>query len=129
MLRPHLAYVDAPDTNIPRFTAFLKKLVGEGPEIIAKHKADRDHPVVSAASIIAKVEREKEIDKLKEEFGDFGTGYTSDEKTIEWMRNWLKENKEFPEHLVRKSWATHEALMAERQQKSLVGWLKGVISK
>lgn len=129
MLNPHVAYVDAPDTNLPRFTAFLKKLVGNGPEIVARHKADRDYPVVSAASIIAKVEREAEIEKLRQEYGDFGTGYTSDEKTMEWLRNWLKENKEFPEHLIRKSWVTHETLMAERQQRSLGGWLRGALGR
>jgi ribonuclease HII len=129
MLKPDVAYVDAPDTNLPRFTALLEKLSGNGSEIVARHKADRDFPVVSAASIIAKVEREIEIDKLKQEYGDFGTGYTSDEKTIEWLRQWLKNNKEFPEHLVRKSWVTHDVLKAERQQKSLAGWVKGTLGK
>lgn len=129
MLKPHLAYIDAPDTNLPRFNAFMKKLVGDGIEIVAKHKADRDHPVVSAASIIAKVEREKEITKLKEQHGDFGTGYTSDERTMEWLREWLKKNKEFPEHLVRKSWSTHGMLKGEREQRGLGDWLKGMIGK
>ena len=129
MLNPHLAYIDAPDTNLPKFNAFMKKLVGDGVEIVAKHKADRDHPVVSAASIIAKVEREIEITKLKEEYGDFGTGYTSDERTIEWLRDWLKNNKEFPEHLVRKSWSTHDMLKGEKEQRSLGDWLKGMIGK
>jgi ribonuclease HII len=129
MLKPDVAYVDSPDTNLPRFTALLRKLSGGGAEIVARHKADRDFPVVSAASIIAKVERENEISKLKEEYGDFGTGYTSDEKTIEWLRNYLKSNKEFPEHLVRKSWVTHDVLKAEREQKSLGGWLKGALGK
>jgi ribonuclease HII len=129
MLNPHLAYVDAPDTNLRRFNAFLKKLVGDGVEIVAKHKADRDHPVVSAASIVAKVEREIEIEKLKEEYGDFGTGYTSDEKTVEWLRNWLKENKEFPEHLVRRSWVTSDILKAEKEQRRLSDWLRGLVGK
>ncbi len=129
MLSPTVAYIDAPETNIGRFTALIEKLVGEGPEIVAKHKADRDHPIVSAASIIAKVERDAEIEKLRQEYGDFGTGYTSDEKTMAWLREWLKTNKEFPEHLIRKSWATHESLMAERQQRSLGGWLRGALGR
>lgn len=129
MLNPHMAYIDCPDTNINKFHLFMNKLVGGGPELIVKHKADRDHPVVSAASIIAKVERELEIAKLKEEFGDFGTGYTSDERTIEWLRGWLKKNKEFPEHLVRRSWITSSVLKGEREQTNLVGWFKGLVKK
>jgi ribonuclease HII len=129
MLNPHLAYIDAPDTNLDKFNRFMRKLVGDGVEIVAKHNADRDHVVVSAASIIAKVERELEIAKLKEEHGDFGTGYTSDESTIEWLREFLKKNREFPEHLVRRSWVTHDVLKGEKEQKSLVEWLRGVIGK
>lgn len=129
MLNPHMAYIDCPDTNINKFHLFMNKLVGGGPELIVKHKADRDHPVVSAASIIAKVERELEISKLKEEFGDFGTGYTSDERTIEWLRGWLRKNKEFPEHLVRRSWVTSSVLKGEREQTNLVGWFKSLVKK
>ena len=129
MLNPDIAYIDAPDTNLPKFTKFMEKLTGNGIEIVAKHKADRDHPVASAASIIAKVERELEIEKLKKEHGDFGTGYTSDENTMQWMREYLKKNKNFPEHLVRRSWATHDVLMGERKQRSLSSWFKGMIGK
>ncbi|MBN2330900.1 MAG: ribonuclease HII [Candidatus Aenigmarchaeota archaeon] len=129
MLNPHMAYIDCPDTNINKFHLFMNKLVGGGPELIVKHKADRDYPVVSAASIIAKVERELEISKLKEEYGDFGTGYTSDERTIEWLRGWLKENKEFPEHLVRRSWITSSVLKGEQEQTNLVGWFRDLLKK
>ncbi|UCD03106.1 MAG: ribonuclease HII [Candidatus Aenigmatarchaeota archaeon] len=129
MLNPDLAYIDAPDTNVPKFSAFMRKLVGDGVEIVAKHKADRDHPVVSAASIIAKVERENEITKLKDQYGDFGTGYTSDENTINWLREWLKNNKEFPEHLVRRTWITHDVLKGEKEQRSLADWFRGMIGK
>jgi len=129
ILNPHVAIIDAPDTNLDRFHRFMGKLVGDGVELVVKHKADRDYPVVSAASIVAKVERELEISRLKEEFGDFGTGYTSDENTIRWMREWLTKNKEFPEHLVRRSWATTGTLKGEREQKSLGGWLRDMVRK
>ena len=135
MLKPHLAYIDAPDTNLGHFHMIMTKLVGarpEGPELVVRHKADRDFPVVSAASIIAKVERELEISRLKEEFrdsGDFGTGYTSDERTIEWLRAWLKKNREFPEHLVRRSWVTSSMLKGEREQTCLLGWVRGIVKQ
>jgi ribonuclease HII len=129
LLNPHLAYIDAPDTNLNKFHLFMNKLVGGSPELIVKHKADRDYPVVSAASIIAKVEREIEIARLKEEYGDFGTGYTSDERTIEWLRGWLQSNREFPEHLVRRSWITSSILKGEREQTSLLDWFRSLVKK
>jgi ribonuclease HII len=129
MLNPHLAYIDSPDTNLDKFHRFMSKLVGDGTELVVKHKADRDHPVVSAASIIAKVERELDIAELKNEFGDFGSGYTSDENTINWLKEQIKAKKELPEHLIRKSWVTYSVLKGEHEQTSLAGWIKGLIRK
>ena len=129
VLNPQLAYIDAPDTNLDRFGRFMGKLVGDGIELVTRHKADRDHPVVSAASIIAKVEREEDIARLKEEFGNFGTGYTSDESTMAWLREYLKNNKEFPEHLVRRSWITSSILKGEKEQTSIMDWMKGLVRK
>ena len=129
MLNPHLAYIDAPDTNLNRFHGFLTKLTGNGTELVVRHKADRDYPVVSAASIIAKVQREIEIAKLKQEFGDFGSGYTSDERTITWLREFLKKNREFPEHLVRRSWITSSVLKGEREQSKISGFFKSMLGK
>ncbi|MFH1055055.1 MAG: ribonuclease HII, partial [Candidatus Altiarchaeota archaeon] len=45
------------------------------PEIIAEHKADDTYPEVSAASILAKVERDRCIQQLKAYYGEFGSGY------------------------------------------------------
>ena len=56
-------------------------------KIISSHKADRIFPVVSAASIIAKVERDSEIAILREQYGDFGSGYLTDEKTMMFLGN------------------------------------------
>jgi ribonuclease HII len=52
-------------------------------KIIAEHKADVRYPIVSAASIIAKVTRDAEIRKLEKALRmRLGSGYPSDEKTI-----------------------------------------------
>ncbi len=57
--------------------------------LITEHKADSRYPVVSGASIIAKVTRDFEMDKISDELGiDCGSGYPSDAKTI----NAIKEN-------------------------------------
>jgi ribonuclease HII len=100
-----IAYVDSCDINIDRYTNYLKSNLNlkNNINIIAMHKADRINPVVSAASIIAKVTRDREIQILEETFQNIGSGYPSDKKTMYFIKNWIKEYKEFP-NFVRKSW-------------------------
>ena len=74
----------------------------EGIKIISEHKADDKYKVVSAASIVAKVIRDREIEKIKGKTGDFGSGYPSDIKT----REFVNENWEVIEKYVRKKWKT-----------------------
>jgi ribonuclease HII len=83
------------------------------PEIISKHRADDDYIEVSAASILAKVERDRRIEALKEQFGNFGSGYPSDEVTQKYVKG-LLVNRQMPE-IVRKSWST----VTRAQQTSL----------
>jgi ribonuclease HII len=94
--------VDSPDGIAENFKKRIERLLPSGrtPEIISSHKADSKFPVVSAASVIAKVERDAEIEALKRRFGDFGSGYTSDPRTMEFMRkNFRKpELQEFLRH-------------------------------
>ncbi len=71
--------------------------------IVSEHKADRNYVAVSAASIIAKVERDREISFLEEIYGDFGSGYPSDERTIDFLRHLVDASEEYPD-FVRKSW-------------------------
>jgi ribonuclease HII len=77
--------------------------------------------VVSAASIIAKVERDKEIANLKVEYGDFGTGYLTDDKTMVFLKRLLDENGEYP-GCVRKSWKPAQKAKSEQGtlQKTLI---------
>jgi ribonuclease HII len=67
------------------------------------HKADIINPAVSAASVIAKVIRDREIQMLEENFQNIGSGYPSDKKTMYFINTWIKEYNEFPD-FVRKSW-------------------------
>jgi ribonuclease HII len=78
------------------------------------HQADAIYPVVSAASIIAKVRRDELIEELKKELGiDFGSGYPSDPKTKEFLIKWGKKHSgKFPE-IVRQSWQTVENIREE----------------
>jgi ribonuclease HII len=101
-LKPELAYIDSPDVKPERLR---EKLESRDVVIISEHKADEKYPIVAAASIIAKVVRDDEIEKLKKAYGDFGSGYASDERTREFLRGYLERNGCFPP-CVRKSWKT-----------------------
>ncbi|MEM3612884.1 MAG: ribonuclease HII, partial [Candidatus Bathyarchaeia archaeon] len=72
----------------------------------------RKYPVVSAASIIAKVERDREIAELKAKYGDFGCGYPTDPKTLAFLRRCLENFKEYPE-FVRRSWKPAKKIKRE----------------
>jgi ribonuclease HII len=124
MLVPEKVYIDCPTRNIRKFSSFVKKMIKSKTEIIAENFADKKYPVVSAASIIAKVIRDNEIEELRKKYNFEGSGYTSDERTVNWMKNWLKTNKDFPEGLVRKSWITTEYMIADKKQSRLSGFFK-----
>jgi ribonuclease HII len=107
-LKPEIALVDSPDVKPERLASQLREMTGI--EVVAEHKADEKFPIVSSASIIAKVERDKEVEILRRKYGDFGSGYASDPKTIAY----LKQLKEIPP-FVRRKWKTVERL----SQKSI----------
>lgn len=113
VLKPDEAYVDAADVLQDRFGEYIKECLTVKPTIISKHKADMTYPIVSAASIIAKVERDREIEKIKEKYGDCGTGYLGDDKTIAFLKRILKENGGSYPSCVRKSWAPAKRVKAE----------------
>lgn len=117
-LKPDKVIVDCPSTNISAYVKYLTKYIETPTEIIAEHKADVKYPVVSAASIIAKVARDKEIERLKEEYDvDFGSGYPADPKTKEFIKD--NYNK-YP--FFRKSWETFKKIAKAQHQKSLEGF-------
>jgi len=96
-----IIYIDAP-SNVNSYTRYLKTF-GVNKRLVIETKADKKWPIVAAASIVAKVIRDKEIDKIKRQIGiDIGSGYPSDPKT---RKNLSLIIKRYPE-LVRKSWKT-----------------------
>ena len=110
-LRPDLIYIDAVDVNEERFGKSIERLLNYSPnKIVSKHKADDLFPIVSAASIIAKDTRDDVIDKFKQKYSDIGSGYPSDKRTTDFLRNWIKKNKNFPP-FVRISWETTKKIL------------------
>jgi ribonuclease HII len=113
ILKPDEVYVDAADTVEHRFRNHIQECLKIKTRIISKHKADKIFPVVSAASIIAKVERDREIASLRLEYGDFGSGYLTDQKTMIFLKRLLEKNGEYPS-FVRKSWKPAKRAKNER---------------
>lgn len=110
-LKPDVIYIDAVDVNEERFGKSIERSLDYSPnKIISKHRADDTFPIVSAASIIAKDTRDDVIDKFKQKYGDIGSGYPSDKRTTDFLRNWVKKNKSFPP-FVRISWETTKKIL------------------
>jgi ribonuclease HII len=111
--QPDRAIVDAADVKPERFAANLRanyeQAAGSGEiEIVSEFKADANYPLVSAASIIAKVHRDRSVRALRVKLGEeIGSGYPSDPKTVQFLKELLKE-KDFDDipSYVRKSWKT-----------------------
>ncbi len=115
-LEPDIVYVDAADVLEDRFGQYIMEASSFKTKIISKHKADKTYPIVSAASIIAKVERDNCIAELRKEYGDFGTGYLSDSKTQIFLVQWLKSHNDYPD-MIRKSWKPAKKAKSQKGTK------------
>jgi ribonuclease HII len=114
-------YADCPDVSEARFSRDMGGKM-KGTAIIARHKADDIYPIVSAASIIAKVTRDRLIEDLKREFGaDIGSGYPSDCRTMEFIEKWIKDNGSPPPH-TRCSWEPVKQMMAVSKNTRISDW-------
>jgi ribonuclease HII len=118
-LRPATAYVDACDVNAPRYAAMVGEHLVTPCRIVSEHSADRTYPVVSAASIVAKVRRDRAIDELKREYGEIGSGYPSDPETILYLEQYIARHRR-PPACARASWRTVGNLIADAEQQPLV---------
>lgn len=119
--KPCLVYVDSPDPEEKNFEKRIRKYIDFECAIVSEHKADANYPVVSAASILAKTERDREIQKLERIYGRIGSGYSHDPTTINFLKNWLEKNKGMPD-FARKSWQTTKDMLDRRFQKKVSEW-------
>ncbi len=116
---PEIAYVDAADTDEEKFARMLHADLNTKIRITSKHKADSTFPVVSAASIVAKVHRDNRIRQIEEEIGQpIGSGYASDPHTISFLERWMDTHEAFPPH-TRKSWGTAQNIMTRKSVRKL----------
>ena len=103
-------YVDSPDPLPDRYAEMIgSRLRRSTALVVAANHAESLFPHVAAASIVAKVERDRAIEELKREYGDFGSGYPSDPKTRRFIQQLASQGRELPP-IVRKSWKTLDKL-------------------
>ncbi len=112
------ATLDCPSTNIKAYKDYVKKLLNKKSEkvkIVAEHKADENYVEVAAASILAKVTRDREIEILKKKYKvEFGSGYPSDPRTQEFLE---KNYNKYP--IFRKTWKSYKNVVMKKSQKDL----------
>ena len=120
-LKPDKVIIDCPSNNIPGYKDYFMKKVDEEleeMEVVMEHKADFNYVVVAAASVLAKVVRDREIERLKKKFKvEFGSGYLSDERT----QKFLKKNFDDDRYgdMFRKTWQPYKKLVEMKGQRTL----------
>ena len=112
--------LDCPSVSLVKWREFLMLQINNlsNLEIVCEHKADKNHISVGAASILAKTERERQMEELRKKYGDdMGSGYSSDPKT----KKFLEKNISNPKSnsLFRKTWATWKNASQKTVQKKL----------
>ncbi len=114
-----VAYLDACDANAARFGQEVARHTGGSIRLVARHHADRDLPIVGAASIVAKVRRDRWVAGLARRLAtDVGSGYPSDPTTVAFVRRRLAEDPSAP-RWVRRSWATMQRVIPDRPARTL----------
>ncbi|MGA8603733.1 MAG: ribonuclease HII [Thermoplasmata archaeon] len=119
---PDVAYVDACDPNERRFGRRVSRFAGGTTRVVSRHHADRDLPIVGAASIVAKVLRDAALTRLRDRLGtELGSGYPSDPQTVRYVHELLADGRPAPVWL-RRSWATMQRVKPRRPARTLDGF-------
>jgi ribonuclease HII len=118
-LSPDVAYLDAADVDEDNFGRAVSNRIKCDAQIVSQHKADDTFPVVSAASIIAKVNRDRRVREIEREIGrPIGSGYQTDDVTMTFLEDWIKEKGSCPPH-TRQSWEPAQSLMRMKDVRRL----------
>jgi ribonuclease HII len=109
-------YIDNWEVSQEWFFKRLTRIIEmKGPEveqrlknlcIIPEHRADENHTIVGAASILAKVSSDAQYDEYRQKYGDFGSGSPADPKT----RLFVWEHRSSPPPIIRTTWQTYKHL-------------------
>jgi len=115
-LHPDLLYVDAADGNAVQFGRAVAEGLPRCIKVVSEHKADRNYPVVGAASIVAKVARDAAFADLARRLEpllqmQLGSDY-GDPRTDLFLKAWLAKFGDLPEG-TRRSWASMRSPLSE----------------
>ena len=118
-----IVVADAGDVSEARFARRLREGAadrGARVEVTAEHGADDAHPVAGAASVVAKVERDRRVATLAEAHPkyDVGSGYPSDPTTRTFLREYVRATGSLPD-CARASWSTCDDVLAAAEQSAL----------
>ncbi len=120
--RSHSLFVDCADANEATFAEAIRSRLGGCGPLVCRHRADDLFPVVSAASIIAKVIRDRAILSIQDEVGEeIGSGYPSDPKTVAFLERWIND-KGNPPPFARCSWETTRRMIGRAKNSRLTDW-------
>lgn len=117
---PNTTFVDALTANPKRFEqTIVSYMKDKKKSMVVKNYMDESVAVVSAASIIAKVERDRAIEEIKKRVGvDFGVGYPHDKRTVAYVEKMVREKRELPT-FVRRSWVTTQDIIDRNWQRKV----------
>jgi len=125
---PGRIMVDAADVDEKRFAERISFQLAriadmKGYDVQAQHRADSNHPEVSASSILAKVRRDQRVRDIAAEMGErIGSGYPSDEVTRSFLARYLEEHGRLPPH-TRTTWETSRDLVGRMRNRPLSDFL------
>uniref|UniRef100_A0A060TAQ0 Ribonuclease n=1 Tax=Blastobotrys adeninivorans TaxID=409370 RepID=A0A060TAQ0_BLAAD len=99
-----------------------------GIDVTVAKKADSLYPIVSAASICAKVTRDAYLVQFDESGGTWGSGYPSDPKTAAWLKGSMDPVFGWGS-MVRFSWRTTQDALQAGKDAVLVEWTDDYVRK
>jgi ribonuclease HII len=114
---PDIVFIDSCDVNPVRYRKSVSKFVyvNKPKQIISLHHAEEASIAVAGASIVAKVARDLEMLRIREEYGEMGSGYPSDKRTKKFVREWIERNNT-PGLFIRNSWKSMKTLLDVKNQ-------------
>ncbi|NHJ46824.1 MAG: ribonuclease HII [Asgard group archaeon] len=100
----------------------LKSLITDNPKmknisLKVLPRADLQYPAVSAGSLLARGQSLTELDKIRKQHGNFGSGSTNDKRTINWLKQYYIQNKSWPKKIVRVYWKTIDRIEKEIKKR------------
>jgi len=124
-IKPDIIFLDAADVRAEFYGNEVGKRLSYKPsKIVSEHEADVRYPVVSAASIIAKTERDAAMRKIASEIGEkIGSGYPSDPVTRGFLERYTAKHGDLPPH-TRRSWETAQGIVEGQKVLKLDSFMR-----